>query len=508
VRTRQSNLRGGNLPPTWTRRTATLTVIALAVGLAGQPAAISAPARWAPPKPADVAGVPAHNLRPRPAATVKRAPTRPVRATWPKAGAATVDLTATGTGTSVAAAGLPVRLGRPPARTDVAESGRPLAPSALRATVTVFDHSAAVSAGVNGILFDIGRADSGTTATTVNVAVDYSGFAGAFGGDWASRLRLVELPRCALSTPNRPECRVATPLGSINQVAAQAVSGQIPVSATQPALLAATAGAAGDNGDYTATSLSSAGTWKVSAQTGDFSWSDTLRTPPALGGPGPTLSLSYSSGSVDGRTGTSNNQGGWVGDGWDSWPGFIERHYASCADDNPTHQTGDQCWFSDNATLSLNGHAGELIQNGNVWHLKNDDGTRVVRLTDSGRGNGDNDNEYWQVTTTDGTQYFFGYHKLPGWVAGNQVTDSTWTVPVYGNNPGEPCHNTTFATSWCQQAWRWNLDYVVDPHQNTMAYFYGKVRFPLGTGHPETRQWSGEGCPGVPSIEVPGAVPP
>lgn len=33
------------------------------------------------------------------------------------------------------------------------------------------------------------------------------------------------------------------------------------------------------------------------------------------------------------------------------------------------------------------------------------------------------------------------------------------------------------------------------------------VRFPLGTGHPETRQWSGEGCPGAPYLELPRAVP-
>ncbi|WP_225854372.1 transposase family protein [Micromonospora sp. ALFpr18c] len=33
------------------------------------------------------------------------------------------------------------------------------------------------------------------------------------------------------------------------------------------------------------------------------------------------------------------------------------------------------------------------------------------------------------------------------------------------------------------------------------------VRFPLRTGHPEPRQWSGEGWPGAMSIEVPRAVP-
>jgi len=33
------------------------------------------------------------------------------------------------------------------------------------------------------------------------------------------------------------------------------------------------------------------------------------------------------------------------------------------------------------------------------------------------------------------------------------------------------------------------------------------LRFPLGTGHPETRQWSGEGCSGAPYLELPRAVP-
>ncbi len=75
---------------------------------------------------------------------------------------------------------------------------------------------------------------------------------------------------------------------------------------------------------------------------------------PGPGGPAPDLALAYFvRRAVDGRTATSNNQGGWVGDGWDSWPGFIERTYQSCVDDNPSHKTGDQCWFTDNATLSL-----------------------------------------------------------------------------------------------------------------------------------------------------------
>ena len=43
---------------------------------------------------------------------------------------------------------------------------------------------------------------------------------------------------------------------------------------------------------------------------------------------------------------------------------------------------------------------------------------------------------------------------------------------MFGNDAGEPCYKSTFADSWCQQAWRWNLDYVVDPHGNAVSYYY------------------------------------
>ena len=43
---------------------------------------------------------------------------------------------------------------------------------------------------------------------------------------------------------------------------------------------------------------------------------------------------------------------------------------------------------------------------------------------------------------------------------------------MYGNDPGEPCNAGTFAASSCMQAWRWNLDYVVDVHGNAEALYY------------------------------------
>jgi len=97
---------------------------------------------------------------------------------------------------------------------------------------------------------------------------------------------------------------------------------------------------------------------------------------------------------------------------------------------------------------------------------------RVEHLT--GAVNGAQNGEYWRLTTTDGTQYYFGRNRLPGWVSGNPETNSTWTVPVFGDDAGEPCHQSTFAASWCQQAYRWNLDNIVDVHGNSLAHYYAK----------------------------------
>ncbi len=222
-------------------------------------------------------------------------------------------------------------------------------------------------------------------------------------------------------------------------------------------------------GTSKATSLSPSATWDVSEQTGDFTWSYPLRVPPSPGGLEPNLALSYSSAEVDGRTGATNNQASWIGDGWDLNPGFIERTYGSCQDDKEGGTTppkvGDLCWKTDNATASYNGTGGALIHDldKKVWKQKNDNGSRVEHLT--GVGNGAHDGEFWKITTLDGTQYFFG---------STPAMNSTWTVPVYGDDVGEPCHATDnkFENSACKQGYRWNLDKVVDRHGNMIIYLY------------------------------------
>ena len=49
-----------------------------------------------------------------------------------------------------------------------------------------------------------------------SVTVDYSGLADEFGGSYGSRLRLVRLPACALTTPDQPTCRTETPVRARN----------------------------------------------------------------------------------------------------------------------------------------------------------------------------------------------------------------------------------------------------------------------------------------------------
>ncbi|MEU3645436.1 RHS repeat-associated core domain-containing protein [Lentzea sp. NPDC034063] len=220
-------------------------------------------------------------------------------------------------------------------------------------------------------------------------------------------------------------------------------------------------------GSFAATPFSASSSWEVSRQSGDFSWSYPLRVPPAPGGFSPSLALSYRSSAVDGLTSVTNNQPSWVGEGWDLSAGYVERAYGNCMDDTEGGTTppkvGDLCWRSDNATASFGGRGGMLIRDGDTgpWRLKADDRSLVERTTT--QGNGDKFNESWKITTVDGTQYFFGTRN---------GAKSTWTVPVFGDDVNEPCHENTFAASSCDRAWRWMLDKVVDPRGNVVLYNY------------------------------------
>ena len=348
-----------------------------------------------------------------------------------------------------------------------------------RAAVSVRARESLPAALQQGVVFDLRRTDADTSPGEVTVEIDYGAFASAYGADWSSRLRLVTVPACALADTDPSTCAPVVELPSTNDVRARTVSASVPIGGTGMTM-ALVAGADGSNGDFAATSLQPSATWSAGGNSGTFTWNYPIAVPPGLGGPTPNVSLAYSSAAVDGMSEATNNQPSWVGQGFDWAPGFIERSYVGCASDmkdgaNNTSKTGDRCWRTDNATMSLNGSGGELVRDDTtgVWRVKGDDNSKVERLNNT--VNGDNDNEYWRITTADGTKYYFGLNRLPGYTGtapANKTTNSVWTVPVAGNHSGEPCHASSFASSFCNQAYRWNLDYVVDLHGNTMSYFY------------------------------------
>lgn len=338
--------------------------------------------------------------------------------------------------------------------------------AAASVAVSVLDAAGLKKHGLHGLVLSMVRTDNKTATSPVAIKLPTTVLKQVYGADFASRIRWVQASSSATKTA-ADAAKIATPVSSSIESSDTVVT---PTISAKAMLLVATAAptSATGTGDFAATPLNASTMWDVSAQTGDFSWSYPLRTPPAAAGPQPSLSLNYDSQSIDGETSSTNNQTSAVGEGWSlGGGGFIERNYVPCAVDNgatgPIAGSGDLCWKADNATLSLGGHAGQLIQIGTsgVWRLQSDDGTRIQHVAGAPNctSNGTYDSDCWVVTTTNGTRYYFGSRS---------ASQSAWTVPVFGNDPGEPCNDT----GWCMQGWRWNLDEVVDTHSNAEVFYY------------------------------------
>ncbi|WP_328492069.1 hypothetical protein OHS59_04435 [Streptomyces sp. NBC_00414] len=410
--------------------------------------------------------------------------------------------------------GLPVSLGQAPDQA---------APTGTW-QVSVAARTAPVSQGVDGAVLTVQAPATGSVP--VSVKLDYAEFKNLYGADWASRLRFVQFPECYLTTPDDEACQAYEELETANDNEAQSITATVdpaadgtvtaaseksapnrksavqaahrtsnsqaaPVAAAgDTAVVGAIDSGGGAGGSFKATPLASNGKWSAGGSSGAFTWSYPLAIPAAPAGPVPGIALDYNSQSVDGRTAVSSPQASWIGEGWDYDPGHIERRYRNCQDDRKELNSGtpnntakkdkssDLCWASYNAVMSLGGRTTELVRDAaagsnpetdtEVYRPQQDDGTRVEHR--AGGSNGDNNGEYWIVTTSDGTKYFYGLNQVGG---GHADTASVSTVPVFGNHPGEPCHAGAFADSRCgsgkKQAWRWGLDKVVDVHGNTMV---------------------------------------
>lgn len=374
--------------------------------------------------------------------------------------------------------------------------------------VHVQPQTTAKKLGLGGVVFSVGAAD---TAGKVQVGLDYSTFAQAYGGNYASRLRLVQLPACALTDPERAACRVEKPLASTLDPASTSVSATVPLAArttapaspaspTAPATAAkaalttavaaptdtvlaavATSGGTGSSaGTYGATSLAPSGSWSAGGSAGSFTYSYGLQLADDSGDLDPAVGLSYDSGSVDGQTASTQAQSSWAGDGWGTPDSFIEQSFASCADDpegtaSPV-STGDYCYDGPILTLSLNGTSTSLLQDSSGNWVTADGGQeKITHVTGSNNGSGTYNTDYWTVTDRDGTTYAFGRNELPGWSSGKATTNSVDTEPVYSAHSGDPCYNAAgFTSSVCTTAYRWHLDYVTDTHGDALSYWYNQ----------------------------------
>ncbi|MEU5314946.1 polymorphic toxin-type HINT domain-containing protein [Streptomyces sp. NPDC021562] len=366
--------------------------------------------------------------------------------------------------------------------------------------------------------------DAGTIVAgsgRVKVGLDYGAFSQAIGGNFASRLHLVELPACALTTPQLAKCRKQTPLTSRNDPKNTAVSADVTLAGTASAKNAAftgkrsagagaavsavytgsvyasataqtasTSGAAtviaatdstgqegGAGGNYAST-LSSAGSWGQSGSSGDFTYTYKVESPAATTSLAPDASLSYDSGSVDGKTANTQAQSSWVGDGWTTQDSFISQEFTPCSD-SPEGSAGsvttsDECYDGPVLTMSLNGSSTSIVydKDTSTYKLAADDGATVSKVTGSSNGSGTYDTSYWVITERDGTKYYFGRNELPGWASGNDTTNSVDSERVYSAHIGDPCYNSTATSSYCTMAYKWHLDYVTTVTGAAMAYYY------------------------------------
>ncbi|MFJ9350933.1 ricin-type beta-trefoil lectin domain protein [Streptomyces sp. NPDC101237] len=134
---------------------------------------------------------------------------------WPKEAAADVVLGAKA-GKPVKAGNLPVWLGADGKGSDI---------GGVR--VQAASHSQALKAGANGMLLGLAPASAGAAPGRVKVVVDYASIANAYGGGYGSRLQLVKLPACALTTPQLPECQKRTPITFTNRPAADQLTATV-----------------------------------------------------------------------------------------------------------------------------------------------------------------------------------------------------------------------------------------------------------------------------------------
>ncbi|MET8288059.1 ricin-type beta-trefoil lectin domain protein [Streptomyces sp. NPDC005132] len=178
---------------------------------------------WRPKKLPPTKAVGAHLLQPKaskhPKGYKALGTYRAQTARWPKAGTTVVDLSSQTKSKPVKAGSLPVWVAPADTKHEV-DSVR----------VQAASHTQTLRTGANGML--LGITPTGTTSARgrVKVVIDYSAIARQYGGGYGSRLQLVQLPGCALTTPQKAECQKATPLKFTNRASAEQLTATVTMA--------------------------------------------------------------------------------------------------------------------------------------------------------------------------------------------------------------------------------------------------------------------------------------
>jgi len=338
-----------------------------------------------------------------------------------------------------------------------------------------------------GAVFDIRFLDSSSRKVKpsdgVRVSVDFTDVQVISGGGVQERLRLALFTGCterdgiwSCSGTERLETslgegRVLTATLSADQV--ELLQGAVSrpssdgfrmLSGGPDAYFGIVTSPDGPNGNFAAGTSPGPASFEIGLQAGTAELSYSVSVPPAPYGPTPDVTLSYSSAVPDGMSAAENTQASWVGLGWSLSAGSITRHYETCDD---TAHEGDLCDAGDFYSLTLGGVSSPLIQDsGDIFRLASDPNWRVTRKEDTNL-NPDDEGEWWEVTTTDGTVFEFGHNRsITGWYAMNSVQ----TVWVHSPDAGGACDD--FTGDSCDKGWRWDLSTVRDTHDNEATFHY------------------------------------
>ncbi len=234
----------------WARSVISAVAILLVVNMAPSSANAAAPKPSTPKAPTapqmlSVTGV--HPLAPHVPKPVYQAPGYVATATaWPAPASTTLHL-------RPAPAAVDPRIAEPRATTTgqtghagdaapvVRAASAPLWAQALAGgpasvDLTITDQSLAQHLGIDGVVLTA----TAPTAGQVRVGIDYHSFAQVEGGNFGTRLGLVALPACALTTPTKIACQQRTLLPFTNDANTQSVSAAVGV----PAVAASSAGVA------------------------------------------------------------------------------------------------------------------------------------------------------------------------------------------------------------------------------------------------------------------------